>query len=193
MRNSFSNIRRTEDFFDVTLWCEGERKIKAHKVILATGSKYFKALLKDNPNMPEFSMPDVKYDELSMIIDFIYEGRVDVCPKDIDIFLNAAENFQLVGICHEGKNEGSEVKVRAVGVTRARVRAARHLDFSQHSHTDDAGSSAGNEDDEVVVLQEIQKENQPIASSNSSHIELSGRRNFRLRCKIRRLSMKILK
>ena len=25
------------------------------------------------------------------------------------------------------------------------------------------------------------------------HIELSGRRNFRLRCKIRRLSMKILK
>ena len=27
----------------------------------------------------------------------------------------------------------------------------------------------------------------------STHIELSGRRNFRLRCKIRRLSMKILK
>ena len=26
-----------------------------------------------------------------------------------------------------------------------------------------------------------------------AHIELSGRRNFRLRCKIRRLSMKILK
>ena len=106
MRNSFSNIRRTEDFSDVTLWCEGERKIKAHKVILSTGSGYFKALLKDNPNMPEFSLPDVKYDELSMIIDFIYKGRVDVCPKDIDIFLNAAENFQLVGICHEGRVTG---------------------------------------------------------------------------------------
>ena len=172
MRESFSNIRRTEDFSDVTLWCEGERKIKAHKVILATGSKYFKALLKDNPNMPEFSMPDVKYDELSMIIDFIYEGRVDVSPKDIDRFLNAAENFQLVGICHEGKNEGFEVKVRAVGVTRARVRAARHLDFSHNSPTDDAGSSAGNEDDEVVVLQEIQKENRPsIASSSSSGVD----------------------
>ena len=176
MRNSFSSIRRTEDFSDVTLWCEGERKIKAHKVILATGSGYFKALLKDNPYVPEFSMPDVKYKELSMIIDFIYEGRVEVSPNRNEIvkFLKEAENFQLVGICHERKDEGANVKVRAVGVTRARVRAARHLDFSHNSPTDDAisehpvGSTDGNEeDDEVVVLQEIHKENQPPVASSS--------------------------
>ena len=178
MRNSFSNIRRTEDFFDVTLWCEGERKIKAHKVILATGSGYFKALLKDNPNMQEFYMPDVKYKELSMIIDFIYEGRVEVSPNRNDIvkFLKEAEHFQLVGFCHGRNDEGANVNVRAAGVTRARVRAARHLDFSHNSPTDDAISehAAGNtdaneEDDEVVVLQEIHKENQPpVASRNSS-------------------------
>ena len=170
MRNSFSNIRRTEDFSDVTLWCEGERKIKAHKVILATGSGYFKALLKDNPNMQEFYMPDVKYKELSMIIDFIYEGRVEVSPNRNDIvkFLKEAEHFQLVGFCHGRNDEGANVNVRAAGVTRARVRAARH--FSHNSPTDDAGSSAGNEDDEVVVLQEIHKENQPPVASSSSSI-----------------------
>ena len=44
---AFREIREEQDFFDVTLACEDEQ-LKAHKVILASCSPFFKEILKRN-------------------------------------------------------------------------------------------------------------------------------------------------
>jgi hypothetical protein len=43
---SFQDLRKDQDFSDVTLTCDGDIRIKAHRVILAGSSKFFSRVLK---------------------------------------------------------------------------------------------------------------------------------------------------
>ena len=46
---SLREIREDQEFSDVTLVCEGNMKIEAHKVILASGSTFFENILDRSP------------------------------------------------------------------------------------------------------------------------------------------------
>ena len=46
--SSFKNLYDDDLFTDVTLACEGNKKIEAHKVILSACSNFFQEILKDN-------------------------------------------------------------------------------------------------------------------------------------------------
>ena len=41
IKNAFGNLRKNNDFTDVTLVCEDGQQVKAHKVILAASSLFF--------------------------------------------------------------------------------------------------------------------------------------------------------
>ena len=45
VKSAFTSLRDSTDFADVTLVCEDGKQIEAHKVILATSSPLFQALL----------------------------------------------------------------------------------------------------------------------------------------------------
>ena len=42
----FQDLRKDQDFSDVTLTCDGDIRIEAHRVILAGSSKFFSRILK---------------------------------------------------------------------------------------------------------------------------------------------------
>ena len=46
--SSLGQMRKDGDFADVTLTCDGDQKIEAHKVILAASSGFFRKVLKGN-------------------------------------------------------------------------------------------------------------------------------------------------
>ena len=97
--SSFGQMRKDEDFSDVTLTCDGDNRIEAHKVILAASSSFFGRLLKQNKHPhPLVYMRGMNNNQLSEVVDFIYHGEVNIYEENIEDFLTLAEELQLKGL-----------------------------------------------------------------------------------------------
>ncbi|XP_068761197.1 ankyrin repeat and BTB/POZ domain-containing protein 2-like isoform X2 [Montipora capricornis] len=87
---------------DVTFLVEG-RPFYAHKIILATASKRFKAMLSDMPleskdgSSPCIEISDIKYETFTLVIQFLYSGKMDQPSLQSTILelLQASEFFML--------------------------------------------------------------------------------------------------
>ena len=96
---SFRGLRDNTDFSDVTLASEGNQQIKAHKVILAASSPFFMEILRSNKHShPLIYMRGVKGKYLVAILDFIYNGEVNIYQEDLENVLALAEEIQLKGL-----------------------------------------------------------------------------------------------
>jgi len=99
IKSTFQDLREESDFMDVTLSCDGEQ-IRAHKVILSACSVTFKNLLKKNPSQnPVILLWDVSPRDLSAILDFMYNGEVNVKQEHLNSFLSVAEKLRVRGLC----------------------------------------------------------------------------------------------
>ena len=84
----YHDLRKDQDFSDVTLICEEKQQIKAHKIILNAGSTFFSDVLKKNKHPhPRIYMKGIKAKDLVAILDFIYHGKVRIYQEDLDGFL----------------------------------------------------------------------------------------------------------
>jgi len=111
IKSTFQSLREDAEFMDVTLSCDGEQ-IKAHKVILSACSVTFKNLLKKNPSPhPVFVLWDIDARDLSAILDFMYNGEVNVQQENLNSFLSVAERLRVRGLCqHEDLKEDKSCK-----------------------------------------------------------------------------------
>ena len=100
----YSNIRSLRDqsqFLDVSLFCEDGSRLPAHKIILAAHSDKFKRILGQmsseflTPVTHSIFLTGVNKEELSSILDFIYEGEVSVSQADLGRFLSVAEKLHI--------------------------------------------------------------------------------------------------
>ena len=99
------------DFSDVTLVCEDDHQIEAHKIILSACSPFFSTVLKRNKHShPLVYMKGLKANDLAAIMDFIYLGEANIYQEDLDAFLAVAEDLQLKGLT--GNNDATEDAVR---------------------------------------------------------------------------------
>ncbi|XP_052900366.1 modifier of mdg4-like [Anopheles moucheti] len=95
---AFGSFRYEEDFVDVTLCCEG-RKIRAHKILLSACSPYFKEVFKENPcQHPVIIFKNVRYTDLMSLIEFMYNGEVNVLQEQLPSFLHTAEVLAIRGL-----------------------------------------------------------------------------------------------
>ena len=112
MVRSYQDLMKEYDFSDVTLVCEEDQQVEAHRIILSACSSFFSRVLKKNkqPN-PIIYMRGLKAKDLVAIVDFIYQGEANIYQEDLDAFLALAEELQLKGLAPseeetlEGKNE----------------------------------------------------------------------------------------
>jgi len=96
--SSFRSLKEEEDFIDVTLSCE-EQQYSAHKVVLSACSPYFRKLLKSNPcSHPIIILRDVREEDLRLLLNFMYQGEVQVDQERIGSFLRTAETLQIKGL-----------------------------------------------------------------------------------------------
>lgn len=99
LANSF-NVLRSEDEFltDVTLCCDGKR-LRAHKIILSVCSTYFRETFMENPcKHPVVIFKNVKFDDLTNIVEFMYKGEVSISQDSLSSFLHVAEMLQVRGL-----------------------------------------------------------------------------------------------
>ena len=111
---AFKELRAENDFFDVTLACSdsGARTLQAHKVILSACSNFFKTTFRQQMNAhkhpnPYIYLRGVSYSDLVSILDFIYNGEVNVAQEDLNSFLAVAEELQIKGLTNRESNNSS--------------------------------------------------------------------------------------
>jgi len=98
MTAAFKELREEKDFFDVTIACE-DSQIQAHKVILSACSTFFRNVLRRNPHQhPLLYLKGVKYKELLAILNFMYNGEVQVAQEELKQFLATAGDLKVKGL-----------------------------------------------------------------------------------------------
>ena len=96
--SNFGELRNEKDFCDVTLSCEDNKSVEAHKVVLSTCSSVFKSILKENKHShPMIYLRGITSTHLNLLVDFIYNGEVNVFQDYLDSFLRTAEEFKIQG------------------------------------------------------------------------------------------------
>ena len=91
----FGELRRGNDFADVTLACE-DRDFEVHKLILSASSPFFKALLQRGNKQahPMIYMRGVQAKDLEALVDFIYLGEAKIQQENLESFLAVAEEVE---------------------------------------------------------------------------------------------------
>jgi len=103
---AFRDLREEREFFDVTLACEDDKQIEAHKVILSSCSSFFQSILKKNKHPhPLLYLKGVKFLHLKSLLDFMYQGRVNVEQEKLDSFLATAQELRVKGLTHNGPQQ----------------------------------------------------------------------------------------
>ena len=98
-----------KDFTDVTLACEDNQQIKAHKVILGSYSSTLrKIILSIDQPCPVIYMKGVKYEELRPIIDFLYLGETKVSKENLAGLLEIAQDLNIKGLSLNSEEENAQ-------------------------------------------------------------------------------------
>ncbi len=113
--SAFRSLRSQEPFFDILLASEdGQWMRGAHRVLLAAISPLFQTMLMSTNKACEklgiggfhqvVYLRGISAQNLSHVIDFVYEGEVNVAQEDLDSFLAAAEDLQIKGLTQGEQN-----------------------------------------------------------------------------------------
>merc|ERR1712126_98032 len=105
---SFGALRSEEYLHDVTLVSDDQNLVTAHKLVLSASSEYFQSIFKSNKaSNPFLCLEGVSSADLNNILDYIYNGEVQIYQEHLDRFLNVAQRFKLEGLL------GGEEKVES--------------------------------------------------------------------------------
>merc|ERR1712142_177440 len=84
---------------DVTLVCNDNKQISAHKVVLSSCSNFFKKVLKNNPHKhPLIYLKGVEFLNLQSIVKFMYLGQAEVEQNNLEDFMDVAQELEISGL-----------------------------------------------------------------------------------------------
>ena len=96
---TFSLLRSEQEFFDVSLVSDDQKTMSAHKLVLSASSPYFRQILTHNKHShPLLCLDGVSSGELQCVLDYIYQGEVQIYQEQLDRFLVVAQRLQLEGL-----------------------------------------------------------------------------------------------
>ena len=104
--SSFKVLRSEQDFFDVTLVSDDEVHMSSHKLVLSACSDFFKSILKKTSNPhPLIYLSGISSKNLSFVIDYIYQGEVEIHQEQLSDFMNVAQKLKIAGLNSNLKEE----------------------------------------------------------------------------------------
>ena len=99
---SFSQLRQQSGLFDVTLVSSDQKQVSAHRLVLSACSDFFQTIFHSNIHShPLLYLDGVDSTEISQMLDYIYQGEVQIYQEALDRFLEIAQKFQLDGLMAE--------------------------------------------------------------------------------------------
>ena len=102
--SSFSSLRDSDEFLDVTLVSDDEIPVQAHKVVLSASSPFFRNVLKfQKVNYPLLYIRGVTNNVLAGVVEFMYKGEITIEENNLDSFLKLSEDLKLRGLSENDK------------------------------------------------------------------------------------------
>ncbi|XP_050080365.1 homeotic protein female sterile-like isoform X3 [Anopheles maculipalpis] len=93
-----TTLLQDEKLCDVTLACD-KGIVKAHQAILSACSPYFEQIFVENKHPhPIIYLRDVEVNEMRALLDFMYQGEVNVGQHNLQNFLKTAESLKVRGL-----------------------------------------------------------------------------------------------
>ena len=104
--NAFNKLRKDKDFLDITLVSEDGEHISAHKVVLSASSDFFRDTLKKAGHTnPMIFLSGFHSKTLQAVLDYVYNGEVNLFQEEIDLFLESAQKLKIEGLTKTMKEE----------------------------------------------------------------------------------------
>jgi len=105
-------LRADSELFDITLGCSdpSQRFLQAHRVVLSACSAFFKTMFKHQASQPNtrnayIYLKGVTFKELNYVLDYMYQGEVNVNESDLDSFLAVSEELEIEGLSTKDPQE----------------------------------------------------------------------------------------
>ena len=96
---SFSQLRQQTGLFDVTLVSSDQKQVSAHRLVLSACSDFFKNIFHSNSHShPMLYLDAVDSTEINLMLDYIYQGEVQIYQEGLNRFLGIAKKFRLDGL-----------------------------------------------------------------------------------------------
>ena len=108
---SFGLLRNEDYLHDVTLVGDDHQQVSAHKLVLSACSEYFRDIFKNNnkPNVhPLLCLNGVSSEDINNVMDYIYNGEVQMYQASLQRFLDVAQRLKLGGIMDVENQEEDE-------------------------------------------------------------------------------------
>ena len=179
--NSFAKLRNENTFFDVTLVSNDQKQVSAHKLVLSACSNTFRTIFSNNiTSSLVLYLDSLDSTDVNLMLDYIYQGEVNVEQDKLDRFVQMATKFKLDGLLAttEGKNlspaapKPSIVKMESVEVkdTKGEILdsntkdSSNNHDFVEEMHKDEA-------DNPKIAEEDIEANNPGITENSEEEIE----------------------
>jgi len=98
--SSLGALRTTSDLLDVTVQC-GVESLQCHRLVLSACSDWFKAVFRALPAItqnPVIVLWEATARDMALLLDFMYNGEVNVKQENLNSFLALAEKLSVRGL-----------------------------------------------------------------------------------------------
>ena len=93
---SVKDILNEKRYTDITLACNDDKQIDAHRIILSSHSLFFRRILQQNDRRDMLLyLPNASSIELENILEFLYLGQTEVDENDFEKFLRLGKVFEI--------------------------------------------------------------------------------------------------
>ena len=127
---SFSILRNEDYLHDVTIVSDDNEQIAAHKLVLSTCSEYFKSIfMKNKQSNLLLCLEGLRSNDVRNMMDYMYNGEIQIFQDDLDRFLNVAQRFKLEGLISYPEAEQEE---------EVNVKESEHFDIKETNFQDNS-------------------------------------------------------
>ena len=86
-------------FTDVTIACNDDKQIDAHRIILSSQSLFFRRIFKVNDRRDMLIyLPTISSDDLQTMLEFLYSGQAEIGEHDLENFISVGKIFEIKGL-----------------------------------------------------------------------------------------------
>ena len=108
----FGRLRNEDYLHDVTLVGDDYTQISAHKLVLSACSEYFQQAFKRSNKIQSHTLlclEGLSKQDLDNVLNYMYNGEVNIYQEDLDRFLAVAQRLKLEGLLG-GKQEDEDTE-----------------------------------------------------------------------------------
>ena len=179
---SFGLFRNQEYLHDVTLVSDDQKQIPAHKLVLSASSEYFNNIFKKSKiSNPFLCLEGVSSTDLENLLDYIYNGEVQLYQENLDRFLVVAQRFKLEGMLHEGMLGSEKMEEEEIMIDSFEPQPTNTEKKPEMSTEDDISFSADNQIQKVdttdsTEIDEKLLENMEVSSGGTFSCKMCGKK-----------------